>query len=124
MRRYAQYMRDQVTELLTQFGEIVEFWFDVSGKIDPVACESEAMLELVRSLQPRVILNTASPSPGRRTSSLPKGTFAIRLRRQETAQRSLGGLSLLTAAWATTVTRSPISRPRSAAWRFSSPRPA
>ncbi len=57
MRRYAQYMRDQVRELLTEFGEIVEFWFDVSGKISPDECESEEMVRLIRSLQPNVILN-------------------------------------------------------------------
>ena len=57
MSRYAKYMRDQVRELLTEFGEIMELWFDVSSDIDPVACESEKMLELVRSLQPRIILN-------------------------------------------------------------------
>jgi alpha-L-fucosidase len=73
MRRYAQYMRDQVRELLTQFGEIVEFWFDVSGKIDPVACESETMLELVRSLQPRVILNNRLSIPGSEDILTPEG---------------------------------------------------
>lgn len=64
MRRYAQYMRDQVRELLTEFGEVVELWFDVSGEISPVVCESEKMLELVRSLQPRVILNDRLALPG------------------------------------------------------------
>jgi alpha-L-fucosidase len=57
MSRYCQYMRDQVTELLTEFGEIIEFWFDVSGLICPELCESEAMLKLIRSLQPNLILN-------------------------------------------------------------------
>lgn len=73
MRRYAQYMRDQVTELLTQFGEIVEFWFDVSGKIDPVTCESEAMLKLIRSLQPDVILNNRLAIPDSHDILTPEG---------------------------------------------------
>lgn len=64
MSRYSQYMRNQVTELLTQFGEIIEFWFDVSGKISPVLCESEAMLDLIRSLQPNIILNNRLALPG------------------------------------------------------------
>ncbi|WP_269523631.1 alpha-L-fucosidase [Coraliomargarita parva] len=64
MSRYAQYMRDQVRELLTEFGEIVEFWFDVSGKIDPVACESQAMYDMIRELQPHIILNNRLALPG------------------------------------------------------------
>lgn len=64
MSRYAEYMRNQVRELLTGFGEIVEFWFDVSGKIDPVLCESQAMLEMIRSLQPHLILNNRLAIPG------------------------------------------------------------
>ena len=30
MKRYAQYMRDQVTELLTNYGKIDILWFDFS----------------------------------------------------------------------------------------------
>lgn len=73
MRRYAKYMRDQVTELLTQFGEICELWFDVSGKIDPVECESEEMLRLLRSLQPQVILNNRLSLPGAEDILTPEG---------------------------------------------------
>jgi len=57
MSRYCEYMRNQVTELLSNYGEITELWFDVSGLIDPVLCESEKMLELIRRLQPNIILN-------------------------------------------------------------------
>ena len=73
MRRYAKYMRDQVRELLTQFGEIVEFWFDVSGKICPGECESEKMLKLVRSLQPHVILNNRLALPESHDILTPEG---------------------------------------------------
>ena len=73
MRRYAKYMRDQVRELLTQFGEIVEFWFDVSGKIDPIACESKKMLKLIRSLQPHVLLNNRLALPGAEDILTPEG---------------------------------------------------
>ena len=73
MRRYAKYMRDQVRELLTEFGEIVEFWFDVSGKIDPVACESEEMLKMIRSLQPNVILNNRLAIPDSHDILTPEG---------------------------------------------------
>ena len=30
MHRYAEYMRNQVTELLTQYGKIDVLWFDFS----------------------------------------------------------------------------------------------
>lgn len=64
MSRYCEYMRNQVTELLTDFGEIIEFWFDVSGLICPELCESEEMLKLIRKLQPNIILNNRLKLPG------------------------------------------------------------
>ena len=73
MHRYAKYMRDQVRELLTEFGEIVELWFDVSGKIDPVACESAEMLKLIRALQPQVILNNRLAIPDSHDLLTPEG---------------------------------------------------
>lgn len=68
MRRYAQYMRNQVTELLTNYGKIDIIWFDYSfldgperptwkkgkGKID---WESEELIRLIRKLQPHIIIN-------------------------------------------------------------------
>jgi len=64
--RYAAYMRDQVTELLTGFGKIDIIWFDFSypkrtyrnlpgkGRND---WQSEELLTLVRKLQPEIIVN-------------------------------------------------------------------
>ena len=61
MRIYAQYMRDQVTELLTNYGRIDILWFDFSypgedgkGKED---WESEKLIALARSLQPGIIID-------------------------------------------------------------------
>lgn len=61
VRKYAKYMRDQVTELLTQFGKIDLMWFDFSypgedgkGRDD---WESEKLLALVRKLQPGIMVN-------------------------------------------------------------------
>lgn len=70
MRRYAQYMRDQVTELLTNYGKIDVLWFDFSypdlngtgdkawmkgkGKDD---WEAEELLALARRLQPGIIID-------------------------------------------------------------------
>ncbi|MBI4027269.1 MAG: alpha-L-fucosidase [Verrucomicrobia bacterium] len=68
MKRYAEYMRNQVRELLTNFGPIDILWLDFSyptvkakpplrpgkGRKD---WESEKLYALIRELQPRIILN-------------------------------------------------------------------
>lgn len=70
MHRYAQYMRSQVTELLTNYGKIDILWFDFSypnhedhdkcpwtkgkGKDD---WESEELIKLARRLQPGIIID-------------------------------------------------------------------
>ena len=70
MRRYAAYMRDQVSELLTNYGKIDILWFDFSypemhgegecawqvgkGKED---WESEELIATARKLQPHVIID-------------------------------------------------------------------
>ena len=78
MAKYNQYMRDQVTELLTNYGKIDILWFDFSinsetqthHKQSPVypwmwnnstkeaeQWEADKMIALIRSLQPHIILN-------------------------------------------------------------------
>jgi alpha-L-fucosidase len=66
MRRYADYMRQQVLELLTGYGKIDIVWFDFSypgrdynglpgkGHAD---WESEILLELVREVQPEIMVD-------------------------------------------------------------------
>ena len=70
MTRYAQYMRDQVTELLTNYGKIDVLWFDFSyanrhgddarawmrgkGKDD---WEAAALIATARGLQPGIIID-------------------------------------------------------------------
>ncbi|WP_294435932.1 alpha-L-fucosidase [uncultured Victivallis sp.] len=67
MHRYAEYMRNQVTELLTNYGKIDVLWFDFSypsrgkGRDD---WESEKMIRLVRSLQPDIIVDNRLDLPG------------------------------------------------------------
>ena len=69
MRRYAEYMRNQVTELLTNYGKIDILWFDFSyegqtipgrpelkGK-GPADWEADRLLALARSLQPHLIID-------------------------------------------------------------------
>lgn len=69
MHRYAEYMRNQVTELLTNYGKIDIMWFDFSyadnnppdkpwlkgkGKDD---WEAEELIALTRRLQPDIIID-------------------------------------------------------------------
>jgi alpha-L-fucosidase len=65
--KYAKYMRDQVTELLTQFGKIDLLWFDFSYPGDDGKghkdWESEKLLALVRKLQPGIMVNNRLDLP-------------------------------------------------------------
>ena len=58
MKRYAKYMRDQVTELLTNYGEISILWFDFSypgkGKDE---WEAEELIATARRLQPGIMID-------------------------------------------------------------------
>ena len=67
MTKYAEYMRNQVSELLTNYGKIDILWFDFSYK--PTASfpqlggkgknewESEKLIALARSLQPEILID-------------------------------------------------------------------
>ena len=52
MERYVAYVKAQVTELLTKYGEIVCFFWDIPTKVD-----RPEMDELVRRLQPGIMVN-------------------------------------------------------------------
>ena len=61
MNRYREYIKNQVRELLTNYGEISIIWFDYSfpgkngkGRAD---WDSENLLKLARSLQPGIIVD-------------------------------------------------------------------
>ena len=68
MKRYAQYMKDQVTELLTNYGKIDILWFDFSysgnhdgeswmkgkGKAD---WDAEGLIATARRLQPDILID-------------------------------------------------------------------
>jgi len=61
MAKYRQYMKDQLRELLTEYGRIDILWADFSypgenGK-DRFDWDSEGILRLVRNLQPHIIVN-------------------------------------------------------------------
>ena len=71
MKKYAEYMRNQVTELLTNYGKIDILWFDFSIPKNPNApewvqfggakgkdqWEAEKIIALVRKLAPDIIIN-------------------------------------------------------------------
>ena len=61
MNKYRKYLKDQITELLTLFGQIDILWLDFSypgengkGHID---WDAEGLLKLVRSLQPNILVD-------------------------------------------------------------------
>lgn len=72
MTRYAAYMREQVRELMTNYGQIDVIWFDFSypgrtyrglpgkGHAD---WESEQLLALTRELQPKIIVDNRLDLP-------------------------------------------------------------
>lgn len=73
MKKYAEYMRNQVTELLTNYGKIDILWFDFSytspekDRVKPWMqfgggkgkdqWESEKLIEVARKLQPEIIID-------------------------------------------------------------------
>jgi alpha-L-fucosidase len=61
IRKYQKYLKDQMTELMTQFGQIDELWLDFSyygedGK-GRAEWDSENLIRLVRKLQPGILIN-------------------------------------------------------------------
>lgn len=77
MKKYAEYMRNQITELLTKYGKIDILWLDYSyppsanapawmqngGGKGKEQWESEKLIELIRSINPNIILNDRAQIP-------------------------------------------------------------
>jgi len=58
MKKYQQYMKNQLTELLTQYGQIDELFLDYSyPSKGHKEWDSEGMLKLIRQLQPQIIVD-------------------------------------------------------------------
>ena len=58
MARYTEYLHGQTRELLTEFGKIDILWYDFSyGGKGKDAWQSEKLLQMVRTLQPGIILD-------------------------------------------------------------------
>lgn len=71
MRKYNQYMRDQITELLTNYGQIDILWLDFCYKNDgdwiigkgKDEFESEKLIATARSIQPNIIIDNRAGIP-------------------------------------------------------------
>ncbi|MDR1562106.1 MAG: alpha-L-fucosidase [Dysgonamonadaceae bacterium] len=58
MQKYQQYMKNQITELLTNYGQIDELFLDFSYyEKRHKQWDSEGLLKVVRSLQPQIIVD-------------------------------------------------------------------
>jgi len=55
-RNFADYEQGQVRELLTRYGAVDLFWFDVSWPRD-AAKDTQQMLTMMRTLQPQMVIN-------------------------------------------------------------------
>lgn len=57
MNQYLDYMKGQLTELLTECGPVSLMWFDAQDIADPKLGRVEEMIATMRRLQPKVIIN-------------------------------------------------------------------
>lgn len=62
--RYRRYVLDQLTELLTQYGTIDLIWFDCEWERSPEEWGVDEINELVRRLQPDIVINDRLPRHG------------------------------------------------------------
>ena len=54
----------QVRELLTNYGKIDVIWFDGQWERTPQQWKSEELAEMIRSLQPDILINDRLPGSG------------------------------------------------------------
>ncbi len=60
--RYEQYLKNQVKELIQNYGPLLVLWFDVSQDFD--AARGKRVVDFTRSLQPGIIINNRCANPG------------------------------------------------------------
>jgi alpha-L-fucosidase len=57
--RYNQYFHGQVRELLSNYGEVDELWFDTDGGINtPETWDNQDLFPMIRKLQPQILVTT------------------------------------------------------------------
>lgn len=91
MAKYRQYMKDQVRELLTNYGKIDIIWFDFSypgkhgkGRND---WDSAGLVKLTRELQPGILIDNRLDLPGSADFETPEQTSAANLRKNYAGKR-------------------------------------
>ncbi len=62
-RRFVDYIHGQVSELMTNYGQVDILWYDVAWPLDAKGWESVEMNQTVRKLQPEIIINNRSKIP-------------------------------------------------------------
>lgn len=62
--RYRSYLRTQLTELLTNYGQVDLLWFDGEWEREPEEWGAAELRELIASLQPNTIVNDRLPGQG------------------------------------------------------------
>ncbi|MEX2247011.1 MAG: alpha-L-fucosidase [Dehalococcoidia bacterium] len=62
--RYVDFMFGQVRELLTDYGRIDVIWFDGGWERTPQQWKSQELEQLIRSLQPEILINDRLPGFG------------------------------------------------------------
>lgn len=60
--RYLAYLKQQVTELCSNYGQLDIFWFDGLGK-SAKDYDGEALVRIIRGLQPKIIVNNRTGLP-------------------------------------------------------------
>lgn len=85
MAKYRQYMKDQVRELLTNYGEISIIWFDFSfpGKFGKNRddWDSEGLWKLTHELQPNILVDNRLDLPGKEDFDTPEQVSAAELQK-------------------------------------------
>jgi alpha-L-fucosidase len=63
-QRFTQFLFGQVRELLTNYGKIDVLWFDGGWERTPEQWQTQALHDMIRSLQPEILINDRLPGFG------------------------------------------------------------
>ena len=75
---YLEYMRNQVKELLTNYGKIDIMWFDYSyAHMVGEVWESTKLMEMVRSIQPDIVVNNRLTGTGNTRDEYPDDNIPV-----------------------------------------------
>lgn len=62
--RFVDYTHGQIRELMTNYGKIDILWYDMPVPLDAAGWRSQGMNEMVRKLQPDILINNRNLLPG------------------------------------------------------------